>query len=161
MNNAVVLYEPEIPQNTGNIARTCAATGTDLILIEPLGFSLDEKYVKRAGLDYWDKVNLTRYPNYLEYLQHTPGIHRFYLSTKAPRTYVQPLYKTPFHIIFGKESAGIPETILKDNLSSCFRIPMCPQIRSLNLSNAVAITLYEALRQHDFPFFEKMGHLSS
>lgn len=160
MNNAIILLEPEIPQNTGNIARTCAATGTDLILIRPLGFSIDEKSVKRAGLDYWDKLTLHVFDSFGEYMAASEGVNRFFLSTKAPRSYTETAYPTPFHLIFGKESAGIPESILNDHLESCFRIPMLPDIRSLNLSNSVAVVLYEALRQHDFGPMQKTGKLS-
>lgn len=159
MNNAVILLEPEIPQNTGNIARTCAATGTELILIRPLGFSIDEKSVRRAGLDYWNKLTLRVYDSFGEYMADSEGAVRFFLSTKAPRSYTETAYPTPFHLIFGKESAGIPETILNDHIDSCFRIPMLPEIRSLNLSNSVAVVLYEALRQHDFGPMQKAGKL--
>lgn len=161
MNNAIVLLEPEIPQNTGNIARTCAATGTDLILIRPLGFSIDEKSVRRAGLDYWDKLSLSVFDSFEEYLRKTEGAKRFFLSTKAPRAYTETAYPTPFHLIFGKESAGIPESILRCHYDACFRIPMLPEIRSLNLSNSAAIVLYEALRQHDFETMQKAGKLRS
>lgn len=161
MNNAIVLLEPEIPQNTGNIARTCAATGTELILIRPLGFSIDEKSVKRAGLDYWDKLSLSVFDSFADYMQASEGAVRFFLSTKAPRAYTETDYPMPFHLIFGKESAGIPESILRRHYDSCFRIPMLPEIRSLNLSNSVAVVLYEALRQHDFGPMQKAGKLRS
>lgn len=160
MNNAVVLLEPEIPQNTGNIARTCTATGTELILIRPLGFSIDEKAVRRAGLDYWDKLTLSIYDSFDSYIQDRRDVSRFFLSTKAAKSYSETSYPQPFHLIFGKESAGIPESILKVHYGDCFRIPMMPQIRSLNLSNCAAVVLYEALRQNDFPFLQKEGRLT-
>lgn len=161
MNNAIVLLEPEIPQNTGNIARTCAATGTDLILIRPLGFSIDEKSVRRAGLDYWNKLSLSVFDSFDEYMKSSEGAVRFFLSTKAPRSYTDTAYPSPFHLIFGKESAGIPESILRVHYDASFRIPMLPEIRSLNLSNSVAIVLYEALRQHNFGPMQKAGKLRS
>ncbi len=160
MNNAVVLLEPEIPQNTGNIARTCTATGTELILIRPLGFSIDEKSVRRAGLDYWDKLTLSIYDSFDSYIRDRRDVSRFFLSTKAAKSYSETSYPQPFHLIFGKESAGIPESILKAHYGDCFRIPMMPQIRSLNLSNCAAVVLYEALRQNDFPFLQKEGRLT-
>lgn len=159
MNNAIVLLEPEIPQNTGNIARTCAATGTDLILIRPLGFSIDEKAVRRAGLDYWDKLSLQVFDSFDDYRNATEGVVRFFLSTKAARTYTETDYPEPFHMVFGKESAGIPETILRQNTDRCLRIPMKDEIRSLNLSNSVAVVLYEALRQHNFNQMCRYGKL--
>ena len=161
MNNAVVLLEPEIPQNTGNIARTCTATGTELILIRPLGFSIDEKAVRRAGLDYWDKLTLSIYDSFDSYIRDRKDVSRFFLSTKAAKSYSETSYPQPFHLIFGKESAGIPESILRVHYEASFRIPMLPEIRSLNLSNSVAIVLYEALRQHNFGPMQKAGKLRS
>ena len=139
----IVLHEPEIPANTGNIGRTCVATGTRLHLIEPLGFRLNEKAIKRAGMDYWEHLDVTRY----------------YATTKAPQTYTDVQYEDDCFIMFGKESAGIPEDILVNNQETCVRIPMIGDIRSLNLSNSVAIVLYEALRQHNFTHMNLEGHL--
>ena len=148
----IVLHEPEIPANTGNIGRTCVATGTRLHLIEPLGFSLSEKALKRAGMDYWKDLDVTTYLDYEDFLERNPGAKIYYATTKAPQTYADVKYEDDCFIMFGKESAGIPEEILLDYEDQCFRIPMNPQIRSLNLSNSVAIVLYEALRKNaSFP----------
>jgi len=146
----VVLLEPEIHYNTGNIGRTCAATGTALHLIKPLGFSLDDKYLKRAGLDYWADVNLTVYENYGEFINLNPRAPIYFATTKGGAAYTDIRYAPGDFFMFGKESAGIPETILKSNIERCVRIPMFPGARSLNLGNSVAIVLYEALRQNDF-----------
>ena len=131
----IVLLEPEIPQNTGNIARTCAATGASLHLIEPMGFTVTDAKLKRAGLDYWNKLDITYYKNIEDFYERTKGGEYFYFSTKAPRCYTDIAYPNPCYLIFGKESAGIPETILKKNLSRTVRIPMRESLRSLNLSN--------------------------
>lgn len=155
----IVLHEPEIPFNTGAIGRTCVATGTVLHLIEPLGFVLNEKSVKRAGMDYWDKLDVRRYINYEDFLEKNPDAHIFYATTKARHVYTEVSYSENDFIMFGKESAGIPEEILKDHPDQCIRIPMLPEIRSLNLSNSVNIVLYEALRQNDFKSFELKGEL--
>ena len=155
----IVLHEPEIPQNTGNIARTCAVTGANLHLIEPLGFSLDEKHIKRAGLDYWHLVNIYRYASYQEFLEKNNYPKVYMATTKAPQTYVDVNYEEDCYIMFDKESAGIPEEILMDNKDTCVRIPMGPHLRSLNLSNSVAIILYEALRQNGFKGLEGTGQL--
>lgn len=155
----IVLHEPEIPFNTGAIGRTCVATGTVLHLIEPLGFVLNEKSVKRAGMDYWDKLDVRRYINYEDFLEKNPNAHIFYATTKARHVYTEVSYSENDFIMFGKESAGIPEEILKDHPDQCIRIPMLPEIRSLNLSNSVNIVLYEALRQNDFKSFELKGEL--
>lgn len=156
----IVLHEPEIPANTGNIGRTCVATGTALHLIEPLGFSLSEKQLKRAGMDYWDKLDVTRYMNYAEFLANMkPGAKIFFATTKAKKNYSEVQFGPDDYIMFGKESAGIPEEILVDNEETCIRIPMGEDIRSLNLSNSVAIILYEALRQNNFQGLEKEGEL--
>ncbi len=155
----IVLHEPEIPFNTGAIGRTCVATGTVLHLIEPLGFVLNEKSVKRAGMDYWDKLDVRRYINYEDFLEKNPDAHIFYATTKARHVYTEVSYSENDFIMFGKESAGIPEEILKDHPDRCIRIPMLPEIRSLNLSNSVNIVLYEALRQNDFRNFELKGEL--
>ena len=144
----IVLHEPEIPANTGNIGRTCVATGTRLHLIEPLGFSLSEKALKRAGMDYWKDLDVTRYVDYEDFLAKNPGAKIYYATTKAPQTYADVQYEDDCFIMFGKESAGIPEEILRDNQETCVRIPMFGETRSLNLSNSVAIILYEAFRQH-------------
>ena len=156
----IVLFEPEIPANTGNIGRTCVATGTRLHLIEPLGFRLDEKSLKRAGMDYWDELDVTRYINFEEFLEKNPGAKIYMASTKAPRTYTDVSYEEDCYIMFGKESGGIPEEILLDHQETAIRIPMLDEIRSLNLSNSVAIVLYEALRQHNFDHMQLEGHLT-
>ena len=155
----IVLHEPEIPANTGNIGRTCVATGTRLHLIEPLGFSLSEKALKRAGMDYWKDLDVTTYLDYEDFLERNPGAKIYYATTKAPQTYADVKYEDDCFIMFGKESAGIPEEILLDYEDQCFRIPMNPQIRSLNLSNSVAIVLYEALRQNEFDHMKLQGEL--
>ncbi len=155
----IVLHQPEIALNTGNIGRTCVATGTPLHLIEPLGFRLDEKQIKRAGLDYWEHLQLNTYINYTDFLSRNPGAKIWYATTKAEQCYTDVSFGPDDFIMFGKESAGIPEEILVDNKDNCIRIPMLSQIRSLNLANSVAIVLYEALRQQDFAGFEGHGHL--
>ena len=146
----IVLHEPEIPANTGNIGRTCVATGTRLHLIKPLGFDISDKAVKRAGLDYWPKLDVTVYESYEDFLERNPGAKIYYATTKGPQTYVDVQYEEDCFIMFGKESAGIPEEILVENEETCIRIPMLDEIRSLNLSNSVAVVLYEALRQNHF-----------
>ncbi len=156
----IVLLEPEIPQNTGNIARTCAATGASLHLIEPMGFTVTDAKLKRAGLDYWNKLDITYYKNIEDFYERTKGGEYFYFSTKAPRCYTDIDYPSPCYLIFGKESAGIPETILKKNLERCVRIPMRESLRSLNLSNSAAIAVYEVLRQRNFAGLEEQGFLS-
>ena len=155
----IVLHEPEIPANTGNIGRTCVATGTRLHLIEPLGFSLSEKALKRAGMDYWKDLDVTTYLDYEDFLERNPGAKIYYATTKAPQTYADVKYEDNCFIMFGKESAGIPEEILKANPDTCVRIPMIGETRSLNLSNSVAIVLYEALRQNDFDHMKLEGQL--
>ena len=158
----VVLCEPEIPQNTGNIARTCAATGTSLHLIRPLGFEIDNAKLKRAGLDYWDKLDITYYEGYEDFLQKHPEAigNTYFFTTKAPRAYTEVAeYPKNVFIMFGKESAGIPEEILVDYEDTCIRIPMLADIRSLNLSNSVAVVLYEALRQNGFEKMTMEGQL--
>lgn len=156
----IVLLEPEIPQNTGNIARTCAATGASLHLIEPMGFTVTDAKLKRAGLDYWNKLDITYYKNIEDFYERTKGGEYFYFSTKAPRCYTDIAYPNPCYLIFGKESAGIPETILKKDLSRTVRIPMRESLRSLNLSNSAAIAVYEVLRQRNFEGLEEQGFLS-
>lgn len=155
----IVLLEPEIPANTGNIGRTCCATGTRLHLIEPLGFSISEKALKRAGMDYWDKLDVVVYESYQDFCEKNPDAKIYYATTKAPNMYSEANYEPDCFIMFGKESAGIPEHILVNNQETCVRIPMNPEIRSLNLSNSVAIVLYEALRKNNFAGMETEGHL--
>ncbi len=155
----VVLHQPEIPANTGNIGRTCVATKTALHLIEPLGFRLDEKSLKRAGMDYWSALEVYRYMNYREFCEKHPGIKLWMATTKARRAYTDVEFGPDDYIMFGKESAGIPEEILVDHSESCIRIPMLSGVRSLNLSNSVAVVLYEALRQNGFPHMEREGSL--
>ena len=155
----IVLHQPEIPQNTGNIGRTCVATGTSLHLIEPLGFRLNEKELKRAGKDYWDRLDVTRYMDFNDFNEKHPGAKIWMATTKAKRSYTEVSFGMDDFIMFGKESAGIPEEILVENEENCIRIPMGNDIRSLNLSNSVAIVLYEALRQNDFKGLEKEGEL--
>ena len=156
----IVLLEPEIPANTGNIARTCACTGASLHLIRPLGFSLDEKSLRRAGLDYWDKLDIRIYDSYPEFRRLHPEARVYMATTKGPRTYAEPVYQPDDYLMFGKETAGIPEEILLENQETAIRIPMMNDIRSLNLSNSVAIVLYEALRQHNFDHMQLGGHLT-
>ena len=155
----IVLHQPEIPQNTGNIGRTCVATGSSLHLIEPLGFRLQVKDLKRAGMDYWEKLDYTRYINYEDFRSKHPDAKVWLATTKAKRTYTDGSFGMDGFLMFGKESAGIPEEILVDHEEDCIRIPMGHDIRSLNLSNAVAIVLYEALRQNGFPGMEEKGEL--
>lgn len=155
----VVLFEPEMPANTGNIGRTCVATDTKLHLIEPLGFFISEKAVKRAGLDYWDKLDVTVYSDYQEFLDKNPGAKVYMATTKAQKVYTDVAYEPDCFIMFGKESAGIPEEILVDHRDTCVRIPMWGDIRSLNLSNSVSIVLYEALRQNGFEQMTMTGEL--
>ncbi len=155
----IVLHQPEIPANTGNIGRTCAATGTGLHLIEPLGFKLDEKSIKRAGMDYWERLNVSRYMNFEEFRQMHPEARIWMATTKAKHVYTQVSFGPDDFLMFGKESAGIPEEILVDYEETCIRIPMLTDIRSLNLSNSVAVVLYEALRQQNFAGMQKEGEL--
>ncbi len=155
----IVLYEPEIPANTGNIGRTCVATGTRLHLIEPLGFKLNEKAIKRAGMDYWSDLDVATYVNYQEFLEKNPGAKIYMATTKSKQTYTEVTYEPDCYIMFGKESAGIPEEILVENEKTCVRIPMIGETRSLNLSNSVAIVLYEALRQNNFDHMKLEGDL--
>lgn len=155
----IVLFQPEIPANTGNIGRTCVATDTKLHLIEPLGFHLNEKEIKRAGMDYWEHLDVTRYINFEEFLERNPGAKIWMATTKAKHVYTNVSYGPDDFIMFGKESAGIPEEILVEHEETCIRIPMLEKIRSLNLSNSVAIVLYEALRQNDFSHMQLQGEL--
>ena len=155
----IVLYEPEMPANTGNIGRTCVATGTRLHLIEPLGFKLNEKALKRAGLDYWDKLDVTVYSDFQDFLDRNPGAKIYMATTKAPNVYTEASYEPDCYIMLGPESRGIPEDILVNHQETCVRIPMWGDIRSLNLSNSVSIILYEALRQNGFEKMTMQGHL--
>ena len=147
----IVLVEPEIPQNCGNIARTCAATGCRLHLIRPLGFDISEKAVKRAGLDYWNLVEVIDYENLDDFFHRNKVAQMWCLSTKAPRSYTEAAYADECYLFFGKETKGLPEDFLEQHRDACVRIPMRTEARSLNLSNAVAITVFEALRQLDYP----------
>lgn len=156
----IVLYEPEIPANTGNIGRTCVATGTRLHLIEPLGFQLTEKAVKRAGMDYWHELDVTRYIDYHDFLEKNPNAKIYMATTKGRRVYTDVSYEPDCFLMFGKESAGIPEEILKAHPAEAVRIPMLGDTRSLNLSNAAAIVLYEALRQNGFAQMKLQGELT-
>lgn len=155
----IVLHQPEIPQNTGNIGRTCVAAGARLHLIEPLGFRLDEKSLKRAGMDYWKELDVTTYVDYEEFLHKNPGAKIYYVTTKGQRVYSEAAFEPDSFLMFGKESGGIPEEILKAHPRECIRIPMVGTSRSLNLSNAAAIVLYEALRQHQFAHMKLEGEL--
>lgn len=155
----IVLFEPEIPQNTGNIGRTCVATGTTLHLIEPLGFLLNDKTVKRSGLDYWERLDVRRYINFSDFLEKNNYPQIFMATTKTKNTYSDVSYPEDAYIMFGPESRGIPEEILVDYKDTCVRIPMLGEERSLNLSNSVAVILYEALKQNNFPDLNTEGNL--
>lgn len=157
----IVMVEPEIPQNTGNIARTCAAIGAKLHLVKPLGFEITDKYLKRAGLDYWDKLDVRTYINFEDFLEKNDNPKIYMATTKAKHVYSAPAYEEDedVYIMFGKESAGIPEEILLDYEETSIRIPMLPHIRSLNLSNSVAIVAYEVLRHQGFEAFQMEGQL--
>ena len=153
----IVLVDPEIPQNRGNIARTCAATGCTLHLIRPLGFAISDKAVKRAGLDYWHLVNVRDYENLEDFFSKNDVCRMWCLSTKAPCCYAEASFEDGDYLFFGKETKGLPEDFLEAHRDSCIRIPMRSEARSLNLSNAVAITVFEALRQLDFPHLQDFG----
>lgn len=155
----IVLYEPEIPANTGNIGRTCAATGTRLHLIEPLGFLINEKAIKRAGLDYWERLDVTVYPDYEDFLRKNPDARIYMATTKAQKCYTEISYPSDCFLMFGPESRGIPEEILVRHKEACVRIPMFGESRSLNLANSAAILLYEALRQNGFIGLNLRGQL--
>ena len=155
----IVLVEPEIPQNCGNIARTCAANGCRLQLIRPLGFDISDKAVKRAGLDYWHLVDVRDYENLEDFFQKNEVKQMWCLSTKAPRCYTEANFEEDCYLFFGKETKGLPEDFLEEHRESCVRIPMRSQARSLNLSNSVAITVYEALRQLSFPDLQDFGKM--
>ncbi len=156
----IVLVEPEIPQNTGNIARTCAATGARLHLVEPMGFRVDDRKLKRAGLDYWYLLDITYYTDLADFFKKNKGGEFYYFSTKAKRVYSEAAYPDNCYLVFGKETKGLPESLLHDNPDTTVRIPMKSEARSLNLSNSVAIAVYETLRQWDFPDLQNFGKLS-
>lgn len=155
----IVLHEPEIPQNCGNIARTCAATGCVLHLIQPLGFDISEKAVRRAGLDYWHMVDVRVYENLEDFFAKNAVKQLWCLSTKAPRSYTEAQFSDGCYLLFGKETKGLPEDFLNAHYNECLRIPMRGEARSLNLSNAVAITVFEALRQLDFSGLQEFGKM--
>ena len=155
----IVLVEPEIPQNCGNIARTCAATGCRLHLIRPLGFDISDKAVKRAGLDYWHLVEVYDYENLEDFFRKNDVRQMWCLSTKAPKSYVEADYQDECYLFFGKETKGLPEDFLQQHYDECVRIPMREEARSLNLSNAVAVTVFEALRQLSFPNLQDFGKM--
>ncbi len=154
----IVLHCPEIPQNTGNIARTCAATGAALHLIRPLGFEIDDKKLKRAGLDYWDKLDITFYDDEEAFFRRHADKSIYYFTTKAPRSYTDITYPDEVYLMFGRETAGLPETLLQQHPDTCVRIPMLPNLRSLNLSNSVAVAVYEVLRQREFAQLSEIGN---
>lgn len=155
----IVLVEPEIPQNTGNIARTCAATGASLHLVEPMGFKVDDKKLKRAGLDYWHLLDITYYKNLDDFFEKNKDGKFYYFSTKADKTYADIDYPDNSFLVFGKETKGLPEDLLFANHDTTVRIPMISDARSLNLSNAVAIGVYEVLRQWNYPKLQNRGQL--
>lgn len=156
----IILHEPEIPQNTGNIARTCATTGAALHIIKPMGFTIDDKKLKRAGLDYWDKLDITYYENLDSFFEMNPEAKPYFFTTKAQKAYTDIEYPTNTYIMFGKESRGLPEELLFDHPEQCVRIPMRDTLRSLNLSNSVAIAVYEILRQDQFEGLRQDGALT-
>lgn len=155
----IVLFQPEIPQNTGNIARTCAATGTALHLVRPLGFEISDARLKRAGLDYWHMLHISYYEDNEDFFARNPQGNFYFLSTKGERLFSDISFRDPCYLIFGKETGGLPEALLARHYDRAFRIPMVPSARSLNLSNAVAVTVYEALRQNEYPGLLRKGHL--
>lgn len=155
-----MLHEPQIPQNTGNIARTCAVTGAALHLIKPFGFKITDKNLKRAGLDYWDKLEIYYYENLEDFFSRNPDADVYYFTTKGKNVYSNISYPDNVYIMFGREDKGLPETLLHDNPEKCVRIPMRNKLRSLNLSNSVAISVYEILRQWDFPELAREGKLT-
>lgn len=159
-NLNIVLVEPQIPQNTGNISRTCAVTGAKLHLVKPLGFEVSDKHLKRAGLDYWDKLDITYYENLTDFFEKNIGGNFFYFTTKGKHVHSDVGYPDNAYLIFGREDAGLPEELLYKNPDSCVRIPMRNSLRSLNLSNSVAIAVYEVLRQWDYPDLSREGKLT-
>jgi tRNA (cytidine/uridine-2'-O-)-methyltransferase len=156
----IVLHQPEIPQNTGNIARTCAATGASLHLIRPMGFTVTDKHLKRAGLDYWDKLDITYYDGLDDFYAKNPDAKVYYFTTKAQHIYSEVKYPTPVFIMFGKETKGLPEELLVQHPDTCVRLPMREGLRSLNLSNTVAVAVYEILRQGNFEDLKTAGELT-
>ncbi len=156
----IVLHEPEIPQNTGNIARTCAATGAALHLIRPLGFEIDDKKLKRAGLDYWHHLDITYYDGLEDFYAKNPDVAVYYFTTKAQHVYSDVKYPSPVFIMFGKETRGLPEEELVKHPDTCVRLPMREGLRSLNLSNTVAVAVYEILRQQNFEGLREAGELT-
>ncbi len=156
----IVLVEPQIPQNTGNIARTCAVTGARLHIVKPMGFAIDDKKLKHAGLDYWHYLDISYYENMDDFFSKNSNGEFFYYTTKAVNTYCDVKYKDKAYIVFGREDAGLPESLLFENKNHCVRIPMGQNMRSLNLSNSVAIGAYEVLRQWDFPELQNYGSLT-
>ncbi|MDE5859925.1 MAG: tRNA (cytidine(34)-2'-O)-methyltransferase, partial [Oscillospiraceae bacterium] len=159
MNLNIVLVEPQIPQNTGNISRTCAVTGARLHLVRPLGFEVTDKNLKRAGLDYWNELDITYYDGLEDFFSKNSGSF-YYFTTKGKNTYSDVSFPDNCYLIFGREDAGLPESLLVKNPDTCLRIPMRPRLRSLNLSNSVAIAVYEVLRQWDFPDLANEGNLT-
>ena len=159
-NINIVLLEPQIPQNTGNIARTCAATGASLHLIRPMGFEVDDKKLKRAGLDYWHALDITYYDGIDDFNEKNPGAEMYFFITKAENKYTDVEYPQKVFLVFGREDAGLPEELLKANRNRCVRLPMRDNLRSLNLSNTVAIAVYEVLRQRDFEGLKASGELA-
>ena len=155
----IVLVEPQIPQNTGNIARTCAATGARLHLVEPMGFRVDDKKLKRAGLDYWYLLDITYYDSWADFLEKNPDARCFFFTTKGRSLYSGKQYPDNAYLVFGREDAGLPETLLRQHPDDCVRLPMREEARSLNLSNTVAIGVYEVLRQWNFPALQWKGEL--
>ena len=157
----IILHQPEIPQNTGNIARTCAATGASLHIIRPMGFEIDDKKLKRAGLDYWHQLDITYYDDLNDFTSRHPDAKIYYFSTKAPRAYTEVKYEeTDVYLMFGKETRGLPEDLLYAHPDTTVRIPMRDKLRSLNLSNSVAIAVYEVLRRHNFEGLREDGELT-
>lgn len=159
-NINIVLIEPEIPQNTGNIARTCAATGASLHLVEPMGFKVDDRKLKRAGLDYWHELDITYYKDTNDFFERNKGEEFYYFTTKAPNCYSEVKYPERVFLVFGKETRGLPEELLYHNRERCVRMPMRENLRSLNLSNTVAIAVYEAFRQRNFAGLIQEGQLT-
>lgn len=159
-NLNIVLVEPQIPQNTGNISRTCAVTGARLHLVRPFGFEITDKHLKRAGLDYWNELDITYYDSLADFFSKNPDGKFFYFTTKGRHIHSDMTYPDNCYLVFGREDAGLPEELLHDNPDSCLRIPMRPKLRSLNLSNSVAIAAYEVLRQWDYPELATEGQLT-
>lgn len=159
-NLNIVLAEPQIPQNTGNISRTCAVTGARLHLIKPFGFEITDRHLKRAGLDYWDKLDIAYYDNIVDFFEKNPDGSFFYFTTKGKYVHSEVQYPDNSYLIFGREDKGLPEELLYQNRERCVRIPMRNELRSLNLSNSVAIAVYETLRQWDYPDLSREGRLT-